>query len=130
MKIKHTEIKIDPVNPFANCKLDRKQYVSILFDIVNTYAEGFVLAINNEWGTGKTTFVKMWQQDLENNGFKTIYFNAWENDFNKNPLVALMSELKMLTKKNDKLFKSAIEKGAVLAKNVLPPMVSSCTMLR
>ncbi|MDR1761084.1 MAG: KAP family NTPase [Bacteroidales bacterium] len=125
MKIKHTEIEINTENPFANCKLDRKQYASILSDIVNTYADGFVLAINNEWGTGKTTFVKMWQQDLKNNGFKTIYFNAWENDFNKNPLVALMSELQMLTKENNKLFKSVIEKGAVLAKNVLPALLKS-----
>ena len=126
MKIKHTEIEINAENPFANCKLDREQYAYILSDIVNAYAEGFVLAINNEWGTGKTTFIKMWQQHLINNGFKTIYFNVWENDFDNNPLVPLMSELKALTnKKNDKIFKSVVEKGAVLAKNILPALVKS-----
>lgn len=125
MKIRHKEIEINPENPFANCKLDREQYAKVLSDIVSTFAEGFVLAINNEWGTGKTTFVKMWQQNLKNNGFQTIYFNAWENDFDNNSLVALMSELQMLTKEDDKFFKSVIEKGAIITKNVLPIVAKS-----
>jgi len=125
MKIRHTEIEIDEKDPFVNCKLDRKQYAQVLSDIVNTYADGFVLSINNEWGTGKTTFVKMWQQELKNNEVKTIYFNAWENDFDNNPLVALMSELETLTKKNNKTFKSVVEKGAVLTKDVLPALLKS-----
>jgi len=130
MKIKHKEIEIDEVNPFANCKLDRESYASVLSNIVETYSDGFVLAINNEWGTGKTTFVKMWQQDLKNKGYQTIYFNAWENDFDNNPLVALMSELKTLTdQKNDQnsdsALKSVIEKGAILAKNILPALIKA-----
>lgn len=126
MKIKHHEIEIPQENPFANCKLAREPYARVLTDIVNTYADGFVLAINNEWGTGKTTFVKMWQQQLENEGFQTIYFNAWENDFDSNPLVALMSELETLTNaKNKKVFKSVVEKGAVLVKNIAPSLAKS-----
>ena len=126
MKIKHHEIEIPQENPFANCKLAREPYARVLSDIVNTYADGFVLAINNEWGTGKTTFVKMWQQQLKNDGFQTIYFNAWENDFDSNPLVALISELETLTNaKNKKVFKSVVEKGAVLVKNIAPALAKS-----
>lgn len=66
MKIKHHEIIPNKENPFAECKLGREPYARVLTDIVNTYADGFVLAINNEWGTGKTTFVKMWQLMLKN----------------------------------------------------------------
>lgn len=126
MKIKHHEIIPNEENPFADCKLVREPYARVLTDIVNTYADGFVLAINNEWGTGKTTFVKMWQQQLKNEGFQTIYFNAWENDFDSNPLVALMSELETLTNaKNKKVFKSVVEKGAVLVKNIAPALAKS-----
>lgn len=126
MKIRHHEIEIPKENPFKNCKLEREQYAKVLTDIVKIYADGFVLAINNEWGTGKTTFVKMWQQHLENDGFKTIYFNAWENDFDNNPLVAIMSELKTLTNSKTKaVFKSVVEKGAVLTKNVLPALLKA-----
>jgi hypothetical protein len=126
MKIKHHELEIPQANPFANCKLEREPYARVLSDIVNTYADGFVLAINNEWGTGKTTFVKMWQQQLKNEGFQTIYFNAWENDFDSKPLVALISELESLTNaKNKKVFKSVVEKGAVLVKNIAPALAKS-----
>lgn len=126
MKIKHHEIDIPQENPFANCKLAREPYSRVLTDILKTYADGFVLAINNEWGTGKTTFVKMWQQQLKNEGFQSIYFNAWENDFDINPLVALMSELESLANaKNNKVFKSVVEKGAVLIKNVAPAILKA-----
>lgn len=126
MKIKHHEIEIPQENPFVNCKLAREPYARVLSDIARTYADGFVLAINNAWGTGKTTFVKMWQQQLKNEGFQTIYFNAWENDFDSNPLVALMSELETLTNaKNKKVFKSVVEKGAVLVKNIAPALAKS-----
>lgn len=126
MNIKHQEIKIEKTNPFTNCKLDRKQYAEVLTAIVKAYTDGFVLAINNEWGTGKTTFVRMWEQHLKNNGFQTIYFNAWENDFDSNPLIAIMSELKSLTNNgNSAVFKSIVEKGAVLTKNVLPALLKA-----
>jgi len=126
MKIKHHEIEIPEVTPFENCQLEREQYARILTKIVEIYTNGFVLAINNEWGTGKTTFVRMWQQYLKNNEFNTIYFNAWENDFDSNPLVAIMSELKTLSNsKNKDVFKSIIEKGAVLTKNVLPAVLKA-----
>lgn len=126
MRIKHHDIEIPEDNPFANCKLGREPYARVLSQIVNAYADGFVLAINNEWGAGKTTFVKMWQQQLKNEGFQTIYFNAWENDFDSNPLVALMSELEILTNsKNKKDFKKVLEKGAVLISHIVPAVVKS-----
>lgn len=127
MKIKHHKIVIPEGNPFENCKLNRKQYAEVLTSIVSTYADGFVLAINNEWGTGKTTFVEMWQKHLENkdNKFQTIYFNAWENDFDNNPLVAIMAELKSLTKSNDTTFDSVLKKGAILTKSIAPELLKA-----
>ncbi|MBK9250288.1 MAG: hypothetical protein IPM69_19805 [Ignavibacteria bacterium] len=71
MRIKHKDIDIPKETPFLNCKLGREKYAKVLTNIVDTYSDGFVLAINNEWGTGKTTFVKMWQQYLVLNNFKT-----------------------------------------------------------
>lgn len=126
MKIKLHDIEPDEGNPFLNCKLGREQYASILTNIIATYSDGFVLAINNEWGTGKTTFVKMWQQLLKKEGYKTLYFNAWENDFDSSPLVAIISELKTLvTESNKRVYNSVLSKGAVLAKNIVPALVKS-----
>jgi hypothetical protein len=45
MKIKHTEVDIPKENPFQNCKLDRQKYGEILTDIIESYSDGFVIAI-------------------------------------------------------------------------------------
>ena len=121
MEIKHKDPVIDPENPFANCKLDRKQYAEVLTNIVKNYADGFVMAINNEWGTGKTVFVKMWRQYLQNEGLKTLYFNAWENDFEEDPLIAIISDLEELKdSKTETVFKSVVAKAAPLTKKLIP----------
>ena len=121
MNIKLNDIEIPKENPFENCKLGRKKYADILTNIINSYNSGFVLGINNKWGTGKTTFVKMWLKDLKNKGHKTVYFNAWENDFEDNPLIALMGELKELTNKStEPEFKSTLKKAAILSKHITP----------
>ncbi|HTF16624.1 MAG TPA: P-loop NTPase fold protein [Chryseolinea sp.] len=128
MKIKHQELEIDQDKPFKNCKLNREPYAHILTDIVQNYADGFVLALTSEWGTGKTTFVKMWRQHLHTKGFQTAYFNAWENDFDSNPMIALMSELKPPSKApiaKTRAFNSVVKKGAVLAKNVFPALAKA-----
>lgn len=93
---KQRDIKIVPDSPFQNDALhNREQYAQLLTKVINLYGtEGCVLSINGEWGTGKTTFIKMWQQQLINDGYRTVYFNAWEFDYTENPLVAIISELK------------------------------------
>lgn len=121
MNIKLQEILPQQDDPFANCKLDRKKYGEALKGILQAYPTGFVLAINNKWGTGKTTFIKMWEQDLKNNSYRTIYFNAWENDFDNNALVALMGELKSLSNSNsDAKYKKALKHAATLSKHAIP----------
>lgn len=123
MKLKHNDIHIPTKeeNPdaFVNCKLNRKQYAEVLTGIVESYADGFVLAVNNPWGEGKTTFIKMWEQDLKNKGFNSLYFNAWENDFQEDVLIALLAELDVLKDSEDEsTFKKVLEKATPLVKNV------------
>lgn len=124
--IKHQDLVIDSEEPFKHCKLERIKYAQILSDLINSHPDGFVLAINNEWGTGKTTFVKMWKQHLDNDGFKTLYFNAWENDFEKDVLVALISELEELADSGTKeIFKTVLQKAAPLAKGLVLGLIKT-----
>lgn len=125
MTYKHNDLEIPESNPFFNCKLDREKYANILTSIIENYPEGFVLAINNKWGTGKTTFVRMWEQLLKNKDFKTIYFNAWENDFEDNPLTAFVGELKVINKKEEEKFKKVVKNAALISKNVAPAVIKS-----
>jgi len=126
MILRHKDLVIDPNDPFLNCKLDRKKYALTLTKLIEGFPEGFVLAINNEWGTGKTTFIKMWREYLLGKDFDTLYFNAWENDFESTPLIAILSELKELIGKNNKdQFKTLLSKGVTLTKSVIPLIIKS-----
>ncbi len=51
------------------------------------------MAVDAEWGKGKTTFLNIWAQHLRNQKFPVVKFNAWETDFSGDPLVALSTEL-------------------------------------
>jgi len=126
MDIKLYDAELIAEKPFTHCILKRENEAKFLTNIVSTYANGFVLAIDNKWGAGKTTFVKMWQQDLENKSFKTLYFNAWENDFENDALTALMAELESLkSNQTETAFKKVLKCGSVLAKNVIPIAIKS-----
>jgi Cdc6-like AAA superfamily ATPase len=121
MKPKHSDLEILDTDPFANCKLDRKKDAMILNRIIGNFENGFTLAINGEWGTGKTTFIKMWQKQLEQNDYKTIYLNAWENDFVSEPLICILGELKnVTTSSNERLMKDIINKASVFSKKIIP----------
>ena len=101
IRLKEIEPALD--GPFELDRLSRGQYASVLKSIVDSFADdGCVLSINGEWGTGKTTFVKMWQKYMERMHYRTIYFNAWNTDYISDPLIALLGELKHLVGDNEK----------------------------
>jgi hypothetical protein len=45
----------------------------------------------------------MWQQKLENEGFVTLYYDAWSNDFVDDPLVAFIDEITTRIEGRDEL---------------------------
>lgn len=109
------EIEIPEGNPFENDKLDRKTCAIFFINLIKQYYNtGCVIALNGEWGSGKTTFVKMVQQELKNIGAHPLYFNAWENDYVSDPLIAILSELKEVCPKSDK-WDAVIANGSKIA---------------
>lgn len=60
---------------------------------VNTPNKPFVLNINAEWGFGKTYFLKNLSEDLKSQKYPVIYFDAWQNDYSDQPLLAFISEM-------------------------------------
>jgi hypothetical protein len=137
MKIKLSEIEIPESNPFLNDVLKREENIEVLTQLVSTLTGPFVLAIDSEWGTGKTTFLKMWMQQLSNQATPFLFFNAWENDFSENALVSLIGEIESQistlyvdSKKQSKARKqlTQIKKvGASLIRKSLPVAVKIAT---
>ena len=88
------EIPDDPEDdPFKSDLLGRKESIEVLTHLVRSIDGPCVIAVDSEWGSGKTTFLRIWAQFLSNDNFPVIQFNAWETDFADDPLVALSSEL-------------------------------------
>ena len=110
------EIEIPEDDPFKNDKFDRKSCADIFINLIKMYySSGCVIALNGEWGAGKTTFVKMVQQELKNRAHP-LYFNAWNNDYVSDPLIALLSELKELCPDSNKWEKLCANGGKIALK--------------
>jgi hypothetical protein len=60
-----------------------------LTNLVDVSDDPLVLVLDSPWGTGKTTFIKMWAGQLRANGFPVIYFDAFANDHVDNGFLAL-----------------------------------------
>ena len=83
----------DPKKPWSDDKLGCQEIADRLTGIVRGQEAPFVISVDGRWGTGKTFLLKRWAQDLQNQGFEAIYFNAWEDDFNDDPLLAIVGQL-------------------------------------
>lgn len=92
-RIQPPEVEVPPDDPFKNDLLGRRQPIEVLTRLVGSLEGPCVLAVDAPWGTGKTTFLRMWEHHLRNDGFAVSTFNAWDTDFTGDPLLALSEEL-------------------------------------
>lgn len=116
LKNKLPEIDIPKEDPFKYDKLNRRPCANTFCSLVKMYSSsGCVIALNGEWGTGKTTFIKMLMQMLKNEGGHPLFFNAWENDYVSDPLIALLAELKDLNAQSSKWKDVIANGGKILA---------------
>ncbi|MGL5715502.1 MAG: KAP family P-loop NTPase fold protein [Paraclostridium sp.] len=101
------------LNSFSDDLFNRKSIAENLTKIIESKNKPMVISLDSDWGTGKTTFVTMWKDLLdndENSNFKTLYFNAWENDYIKDPLLAIFSEIEAQIKEDDPILKQQFDK--------------------
>jgi len=102
LHLKVLEQEIDTNNIWSEDKLERKQCAEVLTNLIRGQEKSLVLSINGYWGSGKTFFLKRWQKQLEvKEGFKAIYFNAWESDYFGDPLVAIIGQIWKVLKESD-----------------------------
>jgi len=80
MKLKTDEYVLNKENPYVNDLFGRKMYGECLKNLILNIDESIVIAITGKWGTGKTTFSKMWMSDLLSEDKKCIYINAFDED--------------------------------------------------
>jgi hypothetical protein len=57
------------------------------------------MALDGDWGSGKSFFIERWVKDLKRDGHAVIRFDAWKNDLSDEPLVGLLATLQTETRK-------------------------------
>lgn len=132
---KNKTIEIIQDNIFLNDKLQREDEIENLSSLVAATKVALTMSINANWGAGKTTFVKLWREYLrKNHNVKSIYFSAWEDDFSKEPLIAILGEINQYIVDNfedhdevTKNFEKVKKFGTKVIKRGLPAFVKGAT---
>ena len=89
------EAEVDENNPWGDDALERQKFEKPLTDLVSSARNApFCIAVDGDWGSGKTFFLKRWREEFLKKGNKAIYFNAWEDDFYADPLTAIIGQLR------------------------------------
>ena len=85
---------INPDNPWAEDRLNRQKVANDFTAILKGIKDlPFVISIDSNYGTGKTFFIKRWVEDLKTDGFVACYHNAWNTDYQKDPLVPFVNSI-------------------------------------
>lgn len=79
--------------PFKNDFWRREALADRLTDHVSRINVGATIAIDAEWGAGKSWFVNNWKAKLEQNDFKVIYLNAFNQDYIEDPFLTISMEI-------------------------------------
>lgn len=114
MKMRNLDLKLNEENihyVLKNNFINRNRYISSFLKLINGLEENKIIALDGEWGSGKTWFVKSveYLMNSESNKelnivdkeimnkvkdkYMTFYYNAWENDDAKSAMLSLIYKL-------------------------------------
>ena len=71
----------------------RADFGHSLLALVSNVEDPLVILLDSPWGTGKTTFIKMWAGEARKAGHPVVYFDAFANDHQENAFLALAGEV-------------------------------------
>ncbi|MBQ9298090.1 MAG: hypothetical protein IJ223_03500 [Clostridia bacterium] len=112
--MKNLDLKLNEENIYYVLKnnfINRNKYLSSIFKLINGIEENKIIALDGEWGSGKTWFVKsieyLMNSDANNelkivnneimdnvkDNYMIFYYNAWENDDAENAMLSLIYKL-------------------------------------
>ena len=93
MKLVTPSLVVEELDAFKNDVLHRKQFGEALSNLVTRSTDELVISLDGKWGEGKTTFVKMWQGLLKENGIPSIYIDAFQNDYTEDAFISIASAI-------------------------------------
>ena len=92
-QLKPEEFPVSSGSPYTGDLLGRESFGDGLTRLVDYGAGTGVVLIHAAWGSGKTTFLRMWTQQARNDGKVVASLNAWDGDYRDNPLEYIAERL-------------------------------------
>jgi len=71
----------------------RKPFGNALLNLIKNTDDELVLALDAPWGEGKSTFIQMWRGLLLEDTIQSVYFDAFKNDYQSDPFIAIAGEI-------------------------------------
>ncbi|MBT5047757.1 MAG: hypothetical protein HOM58_04580 [Rhodospirillaceae bacterium] len=113
----------------------REKFGAGLTNLVQSVPDPMVIAVDGQWGSGKTTFLKMWAGELRKIGCPVVFFDAFENDYLEDAFTAIASEIIALaqnlnkadTPAANKFLNTAVSAGKVILRSGLKMGVKAGT---
>ena len=91
--LKSEELPVSTDDPYRGDLLSREDFGDGLSKLIDFGSGTGVVLIDGGWGSGKTTFLKMWTQKARNQGKVVAMVNAWDGDYRENPLEDIADQL-------------------------------------
>ena len=70
-----------------------RPFADRLTSVVGAVEGGKVIVLDGPWGSGKSTFLRQWRCSLEEQGQKSVLFDAFEHDFEEDPFLSIVIQL-------------------------------------
>jgi hypothetical protein len=93
MKLVTPSLVVEDSDGFEKDVLQRKHFGEALSNLISRSTDELVISLDGRWGEGKTTFVKMWQGLLKENGVSSIYIDAFQNDYTDDAFISIASAI-------------------------------------
>lgn len=84
--------------PVTRDLLGREVYARTLQKVAQNCQTPIVIGIHGNWGSGKTSLMRITQELLEKEQVKTVWFNPWIYQFDQSPIIPLLNEIKTVAK--------------------------------
>lgn len=78
----------------------RKPLGDTLTRIITNSTRPLTIAVEGKWGSGKTTFLKLWAGELKKSGIPVIFFDAFQADYHSDAFLPLVAEIVALANKD------------------------------
>lgn len=104
-----------PIESRSDNSFGTNTYVDVLSEFISSCETPMTIAIQGDWGTGKTSMMKMIKESLDKNTIVPVWFNTWQySQFNLGNQLPILLLNKLIGKinNNSATLKELVSKGA------------------